>query len=255
MFIIGRFKHLIFIVAIIFVVLFFRWNGRVGILENVLYGINKKAKGTVYETLLPYGETEEEKKRALELESEVNRLEYKLARLRDDNQRLRAISGGGETVFTEKGAPARIAGRAPGTWHNEVVAAAGANQGVAVGDIALSGGGLAGKVIRVESETCVIKLLSSPGASASAMIDGKSIFGILHGTGDGALFLESVPADAPIEPGDKVLTSGLGGFYPLGVNIGIVKNVIKKETMLSPVVEVTPVAPLHEILYVVIFIN
>lgn len=255
MFLIGRFKHLLFIISIIFVVLFFRWNGRASVLENILYGVNKKAKGMIFETLLPYGDVEKSKKRALELEAEINRLEHELARLRDDNQRLGALSGGGETVFADKGTAARIIGRTPGTWHNEVVAAAGKNQGVAVGSIAMSGGGLAGRVIRVEKETCVIKLITSPGASASAVVSEKSVFGIIHGTGDGGLFLESAPADANIAPGDKILTSGLGGFYPLGVNIGVVKKVYKKDEMLSPVVEIRPTAPLDKIFYVVIFKN
>lgn len=255
MFIIGRLKHFIFIFSVIFIMLFFRWNGRISVLENILYGINKKAKGMFYESLLPYGETEASKKRVTELEAERDRLEYRISRLRDEAAKLRAQSGMEETEVADSGIVARIIGRVPGTWHNEIVAAAGSSFGVAENNIVLSGGGLIGKVVSTGQGTCVIKMITAPGASASAVIEGKEIFGIIHGDGNGALFLESVGADADIKQGDTVISSGLGGLYPYGINIGTVKSISKKDDMLSPTIEITPAAPLNKILYVVIFKN
>lgn len=255
MFLIGRFKHLIFILTVIFIMLFFRWNGRISLLENVLYGINKNAKGMFYETLLPYGETETSKKRVMELEAERDRLEYKISRLRDETAKLRAQSGMEESEVADNGITARIIGRVPGTWHNEIVAAAGSSYGVAENSIVLSGGGLMGKVIRTGAGTCVIKMITAPGASVSAVVEGKEIFGIIHGNGNGTLFLESVAADADIKQGDNVISSGLGGLYPYGINIGTVKSVSKKDDMLSPTIEITPAAPMNKIIYVVIFKN
>jgi rod shape-determining protein MreC len=67
------------------------------------------------------------------------------------------------------------------------------------------------------------------------MIDGESRIsvivqttrdtGLLEGRGDRLPKIRLLPLEAPIQVGDAVITSGLGGSYPKGLPVGVIEAV------------------------------
>ena len=57
------------------------------------------------------------------------------------------------------------------------------------------------------------------------MVQSSRAEGIVRGSLEGLLYLEDLDADAVVNPGDVVVTSGLGGSYTRGLIIGRVVKV------------------------------
>lgn len=256
MFILGRLKHLFMIGAVILVALFFKWNGRISPAEEIFYRLNGSAV-RAGQAAAPAQDSAKSEKLISELTAKNIRLEYRLYIARRELERMKALQGMREGLLPgySDGKLARVTGRAPGSWHSEIIADSGYSEGVTKGDIAIASGGLAGKVVRAGSGACVIKLLTAIGPSTGGVVDGGDAYGIVTGDGRGGLTLESAPSDAKIKKGDRIITSGFGGLYPYGITIGTVRRVKKRPDMLSPLVEIEPAAPLAKLYYVVIFDN
>ena len=76
---------------------------------------------------------------------------------------------------------------------------------------------------------------------------------IAGGTGRiDALELESVPISANIVEGDIVETSGLGGRFPAGYPVGIVRSVVVESTSAYAQVSVEPLALLDRSRHVLV---
>jgi len=156
-----------------------------------------------------------------------------LALLRDDAERLEA-----ENARLRRGLS--LVEKAPETWLAAGVlssggGAAGARTflrldrgslaGVAKGAVVAVPDGLVGRVASVTPHTAEVAPLTDPSVKAHAFVEGfRRVRGILSGGTDDALVLRplsdslSVAADVP--PRTRVLTSGLGGVFPRGLEIG-----------------------------------
>ncbi len=85
--------------------------------------------------------------------------------------------------------------------------------------------GLVGKVAEVDKKTSVVELYSSIGFSVSGMVIGCGEVGIVTARGEGKLFLEGLNLRTEAKAGDRVVSSGLGGVFPVGIPIGIIQSV------------------------------
>lgn len=89
----------------------------------------------------------------------------------------------------------------------------------------VASGGLVGRVIFVSGSYAKVQLITDRAAAVAAMIERTRRQGVLRGLMTRELKLEYVPLQAEVEPGDRVLTSGLDGVYPRGVLVGTVTSV------------------------------
>ena len=81
--------------------------------------------------------------------------------------------------------------------------------------------GLVGKVVSVSLNTCEILLITDSSLKVSCFIQGeKRIAGILSGGNDDFLTMRFIKPGAVIPPRAKVFTSGLGGVFPAGIEVG-----------------------------------
>lgn len=111
----------------------------------------------------------------------------------------------------------------------------GSLDGVSEGAIVVVPEGLVGRVISVSPHTSKIRLLSDAALKVACEIetaDGAVTRGIIAG-GDGDILLmrHLTNAGASIPPRSRVLTSGLGGIFPRGIEIGtllVVKNLARE---------------------------
>jgi len=150
------------------------------------------------------------------------------------------------------GIVARVVVRDIGSWHKEVTVDAGARDGVRPGFAALTGAGLAGRVVSVTDSTASVLLVTGASSATSVSIKKRGTFGIARGDGSGMIRVDMLPTEAGVSPGDRVTTSGYGGNYPEGLPVGRVSRVAPAGKKLSPTVTVKPAVDMTNLYYLIL---
>ncbi len=157
------------------------------------------------------------------LKGEVRHLRKEVIRLRE----MSLLSGRLEDFKVLKGryslryTPATIIKRTPLFFTQEIMVDAGLRRGTRVDNAVLTADSIVvGRVVRVSAFHASVQLITSPGASAGALIGPKRVHGIVEGDGSGLLRLSYVPNSQEIAVGDAVLTAGSDRVYPKGILIG-----------------------------------
>lgn len=112
--------------------------------------------------------------------------------------------------------------------------------------------GLVGRVNEVSVHTADILLISDPACQVAVQVGEKGAFAILSGQGlswRGRVLckLAFIDKNIPIQRGDKVVTSGLGGVFPKGITVGTVENVSLDSNGLHQSAELKPAADLSQL--------
>ena len=141
-----------------------------------------------------------------------------------ENERLRQLLELKDTYSLE-GVGARVIGRSSQAWSQTITLDKGEADGVDTGLTVMGSFGVVGQVISTTPHTSVVRLLTDPQSGAAAMVQSTRAEGIVRGSLEGLLYLEGLPIDAEINPGDIVLTSGLGGSYAKGLLIGTIVTI------------------------------
>ena len=107
---------------------------------------------------------------------------------------------------------------------------AGKSSNVMAGMPVISKDGLIGKVTESGATWSKVTSIIDSSSSVSAIVERTRDSGTVVGEIDTvnrkfSLKMEHLPIDTTIQPGDKIITSGLGGNYPKGIEIGIVSEV------------------------------
>src|SRR5580692_11371820 len=130
-------------------------------------------------------------------------------------------------------------------FRERVLVDKGASQGVFVGQSVLDSGGVFGQVARVEQYTSEVILISDPAHAIPVQINRTGLRTVAVGTGDTSrLKLPYLPTSADIQEGDLLVTSGLGGGFPVGYPVGMVARVRRDPAQSLAEVDVRPAAAL-----------
>ena len=124
-----------------------------------------------------------------------------------------------------EGVGARVIGNPDQAWDQSVTIDKGSADGVQTGLTVMGTSGVIGQVFEVSEHTSRVRLLTDSNSGAAAMVQSSRAEGIVRGSLEGLLYLEDLDADAVVNPGDVVVTSGLGGSYTRGLIIGRVVKV------------------------------
>jgi rod shape-determining protein MreC len=114
--------------------------------------------------------------------------------------------------------------------------------------------GLVGRVIAVGPGTSQVLPLYDPSCQVSARLDESRFEGLTNGQGADRVtllmrYVKKIAADR-IEYGDLVVTAGLGGLYPAGINIGRVRDIRAETYETSLTLEIEPVIDFDRLEYV-----
>ncbi|MEI8339992.1 MAG: rod shape-determining protein MreC [Verrucomicrobiota bacterium] len=145
-----------------------------------------------------------------------------------ENNRLRhALEYRQRSVF--KLVPARIIARDASTWWNTVKIDRGFADGIEPDMSVLTEDGLVGKTTTVAKNASTVLLVSDENCKVAAMIEGAREQGIVRGertstNSQPEISLNFLPKSAKLGPGQKILSSGVGGVFPPGVALGVVKQ-------------------------------
>lgn len=116
----------------------------------------------------------------------------------------------------------------------------GTRDGVAENMPVITDRGLVGRVTAVSPNLAQVLMLIDPASSVNVVIQNSRVTGVVRGHIDGTLAMERIPPNEEVNPGDIVLTSGLGGNFPDKLVIGQVTEVIQRDQDMFQIARVRP---------------
>lgn len=123
---------------------------------------------------------------------------------------------------------ARVIGRDASNGYRSVVINRGSLDGIKKDFVVLDKNGyLVGRIVEpITFREARIQLITDEKSGVAVEIIGKDVKGIISGDGKGACLLKFVlSTDVQVNPGDKVMTNGVEGIYPPGLELGTVSEV------------------------------
>lgn len=147
-----------------------------------------------------------------------------LQEYKQENERLQGLLDL-KDKYDLSGTAARVIGRSSQAWSQTVTIDKGTTSGVDSGQTVVGSSGVVGQVVSASSNSATVRLLSDPSSGAAAKVQSSRDEGIVRGSLSGVLYLEDLEADAKVQAGDVIITSGLGGSYASGLIIGTVVSV------------------------------
>ena len=142
--------------------------------------------------------------------------------------------------------PAEVISDPLNPYRQQIVIAAGHDQGVRKDYPVVVPAGLVGHVTRVTSDTAQITLITDPQSTVSAYDTSTRALGGIRGRGEGKLLLlDRVPREEVVRNGDRIATSGrrwlkLPSLFPRNIGVGTVTSVTQRDTDYFPIVQVDP---------------
>lgn len=176
-------------------------------------------------SLVRMGQLEQENRRLRRELDEVRLQLSLLAGVFEENRQLRRALELPE-VAGYRLVAAEVIQRRPSRWYAQVLLNRGAADGIAPLAAVMAAGGLVGQVVQVSGKTATVSLLSDVESAAGGLVLRTGDLVLVQGLDRGnELRVKSLTPQSSFEPGDVVVSSGLGGVYPRGVLIGTVRSV------------------------------
>lgn len=165
---------------------------------------------------------------------EVSRLRALLERSPDPERRLSV---------------GRIVGWDQRGGRNTVIVDIGANDDLRVYTPAITEDGVAGKVIEVMDQFSRVQLLTDPACRIAVRDTRSQVLGVVRTGRDNGLQMAHVAVESDVRAGDSLITSGVGGIFPAGLQVGVVSNTHRATDSLLLGVHVIPAVSLDKLDY------
>ncbi len=150
---------------------------------------------------------------------------------------------------------ASVIGRDPSPFLNYIIINRGSDDGLKRGMPVVTQNGLAGRVVQVTAAGARVSLITDPVTRINVRIEPSRSAAVLAGSITGDITLEQIPQEADVNPGNLILTSGLGGNYPANIIIGQVTSVKSRENDLFQSASVQSVTDFDDLNIVLVIIN
>ncbi len=150
---------------------------------------------------------------------------------------------------------ASVIGRDPSPFLNYIIINRGSDDGLKRGMPVVTQNGLAGRVVQVTASGARVSLITDPATKINIRIEPSRSAAVLSGSITGDLTLEQIPQEADVNPGNLILTSGLGGNYPANIIIGQITSVKSRENALFQSASVQPVTDFYDLNIVLVITN
>ena len=183
------------------------------------------------------------------LKSEVTVLSgraQRMAALVAENGRLRALLNSTALVADDDLVIAEIIGVSPQLDKHHIILNKGSQAGVYEGQPVLDADGLTGQVLEVSPLNSRVILITDQSHAVPAQLSRNGMRVVAEGVGDyGSLVLSHVALTADIQVGDLLVSSGLGGRFPVGYPVATVAEVERVEGSAFLTVKAKPEAKLN----------
>ena len=165
----------------------------------------------------------------------------------EENARLRELLNLRPQNYELELESASVTERTVTNWTSSLTLNVGTDHGVEAGDCVIDETyALVGVVSEVGLNWCTVLTLVDTDTSIGAQVFRTKDLGLAVGDftlmREDRLRLDYLPADCQLLGGDLVVTSGLGGYYPAGLEIGTVEEVQPDDSGASSYAVLTPAA-------------
>lgn len=148
----------------------------------------------------------------------------RLAHLEAENERLRKLLSVKEREKA-KGQVAQILYTTRDPFSRKVIVDKGQQSGIVAGQPAIDETGVVGQVTRVFPFSAEITLITDKDQAVPVQIVRNGQRSVVFGVGNGQLELRYMPANADVQEGDLLVTSGLDGIYLAGFPVAKVVHI------------------------------
>ena len=159
-------------------------------------------------------------------------------KLSADNRQLRgllkAVPEGKVSYVTT-----RVIANSGGAYVRTVMINAGAEEGLARGQAAITGEGLVGRLTEVGNRAARILLITDLNSRIPVTIDGSHSNAVLAGDNSDRPRLVYLATPEAVKVGDRIVTSGEGGIFPPGLPVGVVTAIGGSGPRVEPYVEMS----------------
>lgn len=185
---------------------------------------------------------------------------YKVQETKEENEELRDSLELTESIRDYVPIQATVISRSPERWAEQITINKGKQDGVKKNMAVITAEGMIGKIQNANKFNSTVQLLTGFDQfnRISATISrekGKDIFGMIEGfdkKSNSLLFKIIEESDKDLKKGELVNSSGMGGVFPAGLQIGSVKEVISDHYGLTRTALVNPAADMYEIKQVIV---
>lgn len=150
---------------------------------------------------------------------------------------------------------ASVIARDPSPFLQYVIINKGSDQGLRRGMPVVSDQGLVGRIAAVIANASRVQLITDSSSTVNVRIQPVMIDAVLTGSVTSDLYLDLIPQEANVKPGDLVLTSGLGSNYPANILIGQITSVRQQATELFQLASLQPVVDFSQLEVVLVITN
>jgi rod shape-determining protein MreC len=131
----------------------------------------------------------------------------------------------------------------------------GSDSGLRKGMPVITDQGLVGNIAAVTAGAARVQLINDPGSSINVILQHSDVEAVLNGQITGEIQLDMINQNASVQPGDLVMTSGLGGNYPSDLVIGQVVTVRSEPSSLFQTASVQPAVDFSQLDIVLVITN
>jgi rod shape-determining protein MreC len=167
------------------------------------------------------------------------------AALQAENARLRQLMGSSRRLV-ERVAVAEVMTVDLDPFRHRLVIDKGSADGAYVGQPIVDADGVMGQVVEVGPLSAQVVLVTDASHALPVEVNRNGLRTIAVGTGDiYRLALPYLPNNADVQEGDLLVSSGLGGRFPRGYPVGVVREVRRDPAEAFAAIDAAPAAALN----------
>ena len=176
----------------------------------------------------------------------------RLSQMSQENERLRGLLGSPVQADSRK-MVAEILAVDSDPFIHQVVIDRGERNGVFEGQPVVNDLGVVGQVVSVGKTTSRVLLITDLSHAVPVRVMRNDIRAIASGSGNlDELTLKNIPRSADLQEGDMLVTSGLGGRFPMGYPVAQITKFSYEEGKAFAEVKARPLAALDRLRYLLL---
>ncbi len=196
--------------------------------------------------------------RNAELEAEVANMQTQIIELQQqltEYQILSALLDFARTYPEFEYTGASVIGRDPSPFVKYIHINRGSDDGIRRGMPVVTQQGLVGRIAQTTASAALVQLITDAGTTINVRLEPERVEGQISGSITGDVSLDYIPQEATVEPGDLVVTSGLGGNFPPNILIGQITSVRSQDFDLFQSASIQPVVDFVKLEIILVITN
>ncbi len=198
------------------------------------------------------------RQRNSQLEAENSRLQVQIVELQQqvtEAQLLSTLVDYERRHVENQYIAASVIARDVSPFMHYVIIDRGSDDGLRKGMPVVTQQGLVGNIAAVTAGAARVQLINDPGSSINVTLQQSGVEAVLNGQLTGEIQLNMISQNSVVQPGDLVMTSGLGGNYPANIVIGQVVTIRTEASSMFQSASVQPAVDFSQLEIVLTITN